>query len=82
MRILIADDDAFSRRVTQRTLECAGYEVIAVENGCLAIDRLSGPGAPRLALLDWVMPGLDGPDVCRAIRGRPDECYIDIILLT
>jgi two-component system, cell cycle response regulator len=82
MRIVIADDDTFSRRLTQRTLERSGYEVIAVENGCLAIDHLSRPGAPRLALLDWVMPGLDGPDVCRAIRVRPDASYIYIILLT
>ena len=82
MRILIADDDTFSRRLTQRTLEKSGYEVIAVDNGCLALDRLSGLGAPRLALLDWVMPGLDGPDVCRAIRARSGVHYIYIILLT
>jgi len=82
MRIVIADDDTFSRTLTRLTLERSGYEVIAVENGRLAMDRLSGPGAPRLALLDWVMPGMDGPDVCRAIRARPDRSYIYIVLLT
>jgi len=82
MRIVIAEDDPFSRRLAQGTLEKAGYEVIAVDNGCLALDRLSGTGTPRLALLDWVMPGLDGPDVCRAIRARLDVPYIYIVLLT
>lgn len=81
-KIVIADDDIFSRRLTQRTLERSGYEVTAVENGCLALDRLSDAGAPRLALLDWVMPGLDGPAVCRAIRARLNAPYTYIILLT
>jgi two-component system cell cycle response regulator len=82
MRIVVADDDTFSRRLAQRILENSGYEVIAVDNGCLALDRLSGNDAPRLALLDWVMPGLDGPDVCRAIRARLAVPYIYIVLLT
>jgi two-component system cell cycle response regulator len=82
MKIVIADDDAFSRRLAQRNLENSGYEVIGVENGCLALERLCGIHAPRLALLDWVMPGLDGPEVCRAIRARVDVPYTYIILLT
>jgi two-component system cell cycle response regulator len=82
MKIVIADDDTFSLRLTQGTLENSGYEVAAVENGCLALEHLTAVGAPRLALLDWVMPGLDGPAVCRAIRARPDASYIYIILLT
>jgi two-component system, cell cycle response regulator len=82
VRIVIAEDDALSRRLTQRTLERAGYEVIAVENGCLAAECLSSAGGPRLALLDWEMPGLDGPGVCRTIRLREDQPYTYIILLT
>jgi two-component system cell cycle response regulator len=82
MRIVIADDDALSRRLTQRTLESAGYDVIAVENGSLAEECLSNASGPRLALLDWVMPGLDGLGVCRAIRARTNLPYIYIILLT
>jgi len=81
-KIIIADDDTFSRRLTQRILEKSGYEVTAVDNGCLALDRLSDACAPRLALLDWVMPGLDGPAVCRAIRARREAPYLYIILLT
>jgi two-component system cell cycle response regulator len=82
VRIVVADDDALSRRLTQRTLENAGYEVVAVENGCLAAESLSVAGAPRLAILDWEMPGLDGPGVCRALRVRKDRPYTYIILLT
>src|SRR5580658_6583894 len=82
VRILIADDDALSRRLTQGTLEHAGYDVVAVENGSLAAECLCSAGGPRLALLDWEMPGLDGPGVCRAIRVLRDRPYTYIILLT
>jgi diguanylate cyclase (GGDEF)-like protein len=82
MKILIADDDALTLRLLQRTLEKAGYEVIAVQDGRLALECLSSKVAPRLALLDWLMPGLNGLEVCREIR-RHSECpYIYIILLT
>jgi predicted signal transduction protein with EAL and GGDEF domain len=82
MKILIADDDAISRRLTQKTLERAGYEVLAVEDGLSAAKSLSSSDSPKLALLDWVMPGLDGPSVCRMTRTRYDQPYIYIILLT
>jgi len=82
MKILIADDDAVSRRLLEKTLQREGYEVIAVDNGLLALQQLSLPDGPRLALLDWMMPGLDGPGVCsaaRELRGRP---YVHIVLVT
>ncbi|HKT47111.1 MAG TPA: diguanylate cyclase [Candidatus Acidoferrales bacterium] len=82
MRILIADDETISRRLLENTLEKAGYEVIAVPDGGRAKDVLCGPDAPRLALLDWVMPELDGPSVCRIIRKRGEHSYVYIILLT
>lgn len=56
---LIADDEALSRRLLEKTLERAGYEVTAVENGSLAAQQLSQPDGPRLALLDSVKPRLD-----------------------
>jgi len=65
LKILIADDDALSRRLLEKTLERAGYEVVAVANGRLASDEMCRPDGPRLALLDWMMPELDGPAVCR-----------------
>jgi len=82
VRILIADDDPMSRRLLQKTLERAGYEVTAVENGLLAKEALFRSDGPRLALLDWVMPELDGPGVCLAVRERTEHSYIYIILLT
>ena len=82
MKILIADDDAISRRLVQRTLEREGYEVLVVENGRSAAECLSSDEGPRLALLDWVMPELDGLSVCRQIRSLSNHPYIYMILLT
>ena len=82
MRILIADDESMSRKLLQMTLERAGYEVTVVENGRLAADKLCPANGPRLALLDWVMPELDGPDVCREVRKRKEQSYVYMILLT
>src|SRR6202140_2975279 len=82
MKILIADDDRMSRRLLEKTLEREGYEVIAVDNGRLALQQLSLPDAPRLALLDWMMPEMDGPSVCQAIRQRHNQRYVHIVLLT
>src|SRR5882724_10078384 len=82
MKILIADDEVMSRKTLQKTLERAGYEVTAVENGRLAADQLCPPDGPRLALLDWVMPELDGPGVCREVRQRKDQSYVYMVLLT
>ncbi len=58
MKILIADDDALSRRLLERTLLRAGYEVVSAVNGRQAVENLIGPDTPRLALLDWMMPEL------------------------
>jgi diguanylate cyclase (GGDEF)-like protein len=82
LKILIADDDALSRRLLEKTLERAGYEVTAVENGKQALEQLSKLEGPRLALLDWVMPELDGPGVCRAVRKRSEQTYVYMVLLT
>jgi two-component system cell cycle response regulator len=82
VKILIADDDTMSRRLLQKTLERVGYEVIAVENGMLAKDQLCSKDGPRLALLDWVMPELDGPGVCREVRQKADHSYVYMVLLT
>lgn len=82
MKILIADDDAVSRRLLLGTLRRAGYDVTAVADGRQALEALSRKDAPRLALLDWMMPELDGPGVCRAVRKNGDASYVYIILLT
>lgn len=81
MRILIADDESVSRMLLQRTLERLGHEVVAVSDGTAAIAALLAPDSPRLAILDWMMPGADGLTVCREVRQRA-ESYLYLILLT
>lgn len=82
MRILIADDDMIFREVLTRSLLLWGYEPEAVEDGDDAAAILQSTNRPRLALLDWEMPGLDGLELCRLNAGlnRPDPTYC--ILLT
>jgi two-component system, cell cycle response regulator len=82
MKILIADDDPVSRRLLDKTLLRAGYDVIAVENGVAAAEELCRQDGPRLALLDWEMPELDRPAVCREVRKKKDQGYVYMILLT
>jgi two-component system cell cycle response regulator len=82
VKILIADDDRISRRLLEKTLEREGYEVVAVDNGRLALEQLSLPDGPRLALLDWMMPGMDGPGVCAEIREQTGRRYIHLVLVT
>jgi diguanylate cyclase (GGDEF)-like protein len=83
MRILLADDDRVSRLLMQRTLQKFGYEVLLAENGRTAAEILSRSNGPRLALIDWMMPQLDGPGLCRELRtSQRDGSYVYIVLLT
>ena len=82
MKILVADDEAISRRLLEKTLAREGYEVIAVDNGLTALQQLSLSDGPRLALLDWMMPELDGPGVCLGVRRQCERPYVHIILIT
>ncbi len=82
MRILIAEDDFTSRSILVAILKKWSYELLVTKDGLAAWEALSSPDAPRLALLDWDMPGLNGLEVCRRIREKetPNPPYI--ILLT
>src|SRR5882672_7554346 len=82
MRILIADDESVSRRMLQALLGKWGYDVDSAEDGDAAWEKLKAPDAPRMALLDWMMPGQNGVDVCRALRKLRPEPYTYILLLT
>jgi predicted signal transduction protein with EAL and GGDEF domain len=82
MRILVADDDQVTRGVLQGTLERAGYEVVAVDNGRDALECLASKAGPRLALLDWLMPDIDGLEVCRSVRRHSEFPYVYVILLS
>src|SRR5581483_5436203 len=82
MKILIADDDAISRRVLRSFLAKWGYETVVANDGLEAIKALSAADAPKLAILDWMMPGLDGLQVCKQVRELPEGQYYYLILLT
>lgn len=81
-RILIAEDDDLSRRLLEFTLTRFGCEVVAVRDGGEAWEALQRPEAPPLAILDWMMPVMDGLDLCRRVRAQavPEPPYI--IMLT
>jgi two-component system cell cycle response regulator len=81
VRILIADDEPISRRTLEAALVRLGHEVVSVEDGAAALSVLGAAGAPRLAILDWMMPGADGLTVCRTLRQDPGP-YTYVILLT
>ncbi|MGD1090449.1 MAG: diguanylate cyclase [Bryobacteraceae bacterium] len=84
MRILIADDSIVSRHLLDATLRKWGYEVVVACDGVEAWKALSADDAPKVAILDWVMPGMTGPEVCRNVRelARDKENYTYILLLT
>ena len=81
MKILVADDDAVSSKILERVLINLGHEINVVSDGPDAIRALLAPDCPRMAILDWMMPGADGLEVCRAIRERAKH-YVYMILLT
>ena len=82
MRVLIAEDDVTSRMLLKRVLESWGYEVIVTKDGAEAWEALRVPDGPRLAILDWMMPQMDGVDVCRRVRAEETLQPPYLILLT
>ena len=82
MKILIADDEPMSRRMLQALLIKWGYDVVVTSDGDAAWEALRVPEAPRMALLDWMMPGQNGLEVCRSLRRTRPEPYTYILLLT
>ncbi len=83
-RILIADDSIVSRHLLDATLRKWGYEVVVACDGNEAWRILQSNDAPKIAILDWVMPGMTGPEVCRNVRANTKEkdIYTYILLLT
>ena len=82
MNVLIAEDEPVSRRRLQGLLQKWGYTVVVAVNGTEALKTLESPDPPHLVVLDRMMPGLDGLEVCRAIRSAGSEPYIYVIMLT
>ncbi len=82
MKILLAEDDAVSRRAMEVALGRWGFDVLAAGDGAAAWRILEQKQAPRLALVDWIMPGLDGLELCRKIRARVDAEPVYLIMIS
>jgi DNA-binding response OmpR family regulator len=82
VKVLVADDEAVFRRLLRAALVPAGYELVEVADGVAAWEVMAAEEAPTLAVLDWVMPGLDGVEVCRRVRERQATVAPYLILLT
>ena len=82
MRILIAEDDATSRRILEAVLIKWGYDIVSVADGTEAWEKLQDTDAPKLAILDWMMPEMDGVEVCRRLWQIETTTPTYVILLT
>jgi len=82
MRILAAEDNPVFQSMLRNLLRKWGYEAVIAQNGTDAWQILASDRAPRMAILDWMMPGMDGVQICRKVRSANREPYIYIVLLT
>jgi len=82
MRILVADDDDALVRALGRWLRSWGYDTVVATDGLEAWRLLKAPDAPRLAILDWDMPGLPGLELCRLLRSSPHGSRVYVLMLT
>src|SRR5579872_1347193 len=85
MQVLIAEDDRVTGEILARTLQRWNYATTIVSNGAQAWEFLQAAGkdvAPTLAILDWMMPGMDGPDVCRRVRAELPLANMYLLLVT
>jgi sigma-B regulation protein RsbU (phosphoserine phosphatase) len=82
MKILVADDDRTVQIALKTLLSKWGYEVVTAQDGARAWEILQDPEAPRLAVIDWMMPGMEGPALCKKIRQSSLSSYTYLILLT
>jgi diguanylate cyclase (GGDEF)-like protein len=82
MKLLIAEDDSLSRRILLEHVREWGYEPVLARDGQEAWNILNGEAPPPLVILDWIMPFIDGIEICRKLRAEPKPSYIYIIMLT
>jgi len=82
VKILVADDMPLERSVLRLALEKWDYEVVEAVDGTQALDILTSEDAPSIAILDWMMPGFSGPEICKEIRYQNSARYTYILLLT
>jgi sigma-B regulation protein RsbU (phosphoserine phosphatase) len=81
-RILLAEDENRSRQLLTRYLKSWGFSVVAASDGLEAASILDREDAPQLALIDWMMPGMEGTEVCQRVRQQADKPYTYLVLLT
>ena len=82
MRALIADDDRIAAVAVSRSMSNWGFETTVVHDGLAAWDQLNAEDPPSLAIVDWEMPGLEGPELCRKVRSDATRAHLYIVLLT
>jgi sigma-B regulation protein RsbU (phosphoserine phosphatase) len=82
MKLLVADDDPVARRLLQGVLGQLGLDVVVAQDGTQALEILQAPDPPALAILDWMMPGMTGVDVCRAVRQRGGSGLTYLLIVT
>ena len=82
MRVLIAEDEPVSRQLLENTIRGLGFDVTATQDGQEAWEVLHGPQPPRLAVVDWQMPGMDGLELCRRLREDESTKSVYVVLLT
>ena len=82
MKVLIAEDNTMYRAVLKHHVETWGFEPVVAKDGMQAMEILSRSDTPRLVLLDWQMPGMDGIDVCRHVKRDPDHPFTYVVILT
>ena len=82
MKLLVADDDPVTRRLLEGVLGTLGFDVVLAHDGVQALEVLGGEDPPPIAILDWMMPGLTGVDVCRELRDRPRSVPTYVLIVT
>ena len=81
-RVLIAEDHYVSRHLLERNLMNWGFSVVTAEDGEAALAILESDDAPPLAIVDWMMPKMDGLEVCARVRQHSNRPYVYLVLLT
>ena len=81
-RVLMAEDDLVSRKLLAASLKKWGYEPVVTCDGSEALEAFHADGSIQMAVLDWMMPGMEGPDVCRRIKEAKDRPFTYVIMLT